>query len=104
MTDIANSVAPDAANLTVKRKRIPPLNNMDGIHRNMRQVFREARYGTIDVADASKLVYMLKIMSETSAALDMESRLNELEQSQIKDIDVRSQSRIRRFGVVGSSE
>jgi len=104
MAGISPKVALGVATPVVKRKRLPPLNTIDGIHHNMQQVFREARQGNIDVAEASKLVYMLKIMFEVSAAQDMEKRLNELEQSQIKDIDVRSQSRIRRFGIVGSSE
>jgi len=64
--------------MAVKR-RFPPLHNLEGIQHNLQRVFREARRGELDVNEASKLAYILKILADMRMSADLEERLSDLE-------------------------
>jgi len=63
-------------------KRLPSLKSIDGIQLNLEKLFREARRGDLEIADASKLAHILKIMFEMRATKDLEKRIEALEGEQ----------------------
>jgi len=74
--------------MAVKR-RFPPLNDLEGIQHNLQRVFREARRGELDVNEASKLAYILKILADMRMSADFEQRIESLE-SQTKPLRLAS--------------
>jgi chemotaxis protein histidine kinase CheA len=63
------------------RKRLPSLKTLEGIQHNLERVFREARNGDMEVVDASKFAYILKILHDMSSAREFERRIEQLEKS-----------------------
>ncbi len=61
------------------RIAIPHLTDTDGILAELRNLYRAARRGELEAADATKLTYILKVMSEVMTLRDLESRLDSLE-------------------------
>ncbi|MGS2722436.1 hypothetical protein ACVBEJ_01745 [Porticoccus sp. GXU_MW_L64] len=61
------------------KKRLPSLKTIEGIQHNLERVFREARNGEIEVVDASKFAYILKILHDMSSTRELEKRLDDLE-------------------------
>lgn len=55
------------------------LDGLSAIRDEMGRVYREARAGKIDTADATKLTYMLWQMREMVVLLDLEQRIAQLE-------------------------
>src|SRR3954447_13193089 len=62
---------------------LPPprarLDTMVRVRRELARVYREARVGAIDVADASKLANILQIMGRMIETSEVEARLDVLE-------------------------
>jgi hypothetical protein len=56
-----------------------PLDTMLRVRRELARVYREARAGKLDVADASKLANILQIMGRMIESSDFEARLAALE-------------------------
>ena len=63
----------------MKRVQVGRLTCADGILTELRSVYRGARRGEIAMADATKLTYILKVMSEIMTLREMEARLDCLE-------------------------
>ncbi len=61
------------------RIKVAHLTSADGILTELRSVYRSARRGEIAMADATKLTYILKVMSEIMTLREMEARLDCLE-------------------------
>ena len=61
------------------RVRIAQLTNADGILTELRSLYRAARRGEIPPGEATKLTYILKVMSEIMTLREMEARLDCLE-------------------------
>jgi len=61
------------------RIKIAHLTGADGILTELRSVYRAARRGELPMADATKLTYILKVMSEIMTLREMEARLDCLE-------------------------
>ena len=59
--------------------RIGQLTGTDGILTELRSLYRAARRGEIPPAEATKLTYILKVMSEIMTLREMEKRLDCLE-------------------------
>ena len=55
------------------------LDTMVRVRRELARVYREARAGTLDVADASKLANILQIMGRMIEGSELEARLDALE-------------------------
>ncbi len=55
------------------------LDTMQDVKREMAKVYREARSGMLDVADGSKLVYMLGTIGKVIEGSDLEQRVEVLE-------------------------
>ena len=55
------------------------LDTMARVRRELARVYREARAGTLEVADASKLANILQIMGRMIEASEVEARLDALE-------------------------
>ena len=55
------------------------LDTMARVRRELARVYREARAGTLDVADASKLANILQIMGRMIETSEVEARLDALE-------------------------
>ncbi len=68
----------DAHPPSPKEKRVK-LKTVGDVSREMAKLYREARNGKIDVADASKLANMLSILSRILESSDLEKRVEELE-------------------------
>ena len=58
------------------------LDTMARVRRELARVYREARVGVIDVADASKLANILQIMGRMIETSEVEARLDALERRQ----------------------
>ena len=70
----------DAGNGGNKRRdRRPPLDTCERVRIEMGKLYREARAGTVDVSDASKLANMLNILARLIETSDLEKRLEVLE-------------------------
>lgn len=69
-----------------KLPRIVPikLSTLGEIRSELGRLYREARMGRIDTADASRLTYILGQLREMHLAMEIESRLLELERRTIK--------------------
>ena len=68
-----------------KKPSAPPppsrrLNTISECRRELARLYWEARAGTLDVSEASRLANMLQILSRLIAGDDIERRLQELEQ------------------------
>lgn len=61
------------------RVKIAHITSADGILTELRSVYRAARRGEIAMADATKLTYIRKVMSEIMTLREMEARLDCLE-------------------------
>lgn len=61
------------------RVRIAQLTNADGILTELRSLYRAARRGEIPAQEATKLTYILKVMSEVMTLRELEVRLDCLE-------------------------
>jgi hypothetical protein len=61
------------------RIKIGQLTNGDGILTELRSLYRAARRGEIPPGEATKLTYILKVMSEIMTLREMEARLDCLE-------------------------
>src|SRR4051812_39609332 len=58
------------------------LDTMARVRRELARVYREARAGMLDVADASKLANILQIMGRMIETSEVETRLDALERRQ----------------------
>src|SRR3954449_8088638 len=58
------------------------LDTMARVRRELARVYREARAGRLDVADASKLANILQIMGRMIETSEVETRLDALERRQ----------------------
>jgi hypothetical protein len=58
------------------------LDTMARVRRELARVYREARAGGLDVADASKLANILQIMGRMIETSEVETRLDALERRQ----------------------
>src|SRR3954462_15546799 len=58
------------------------LDTMARVRRELARVYREARAGRLDVADASKLANILQIMGRMIETTEVETRLDALERQQ----------------------
>jgi hypothetical protein len=58
------------------------LDTMARVRRELARVYREARAGRLDVADASKLANILQIMGRMIETSEVEARLDALERRQ----------------------
>ncbi len=57
------------------------LDTLNDVRREMSRVYREARTGTIETAEGSKLVWMLEKIGKVIEISDLESRIEKLEQA-----------------------
>jgi hypothetical protein len=55
------------------------LDTLSDIKREMAKVYREARSGTVDVQDATKLTWMLQAVGKVIEGSDLEKRIEILE-------------------------
>ncbi|KJV07547.1 hypothetical protein [Methylocucumis oryzae] len=58
------------------------LDTMQDVKREMAKVYREARSGTIDVQDATKLTWCLQAVGKVIEGSDLEKRIEALEANQ----------------------
>ena len=58
------------------------LDTMARVRRELARVYREARAGRLDVADASKLANILQVMGRMIETSEVEARLDALERRQ----------------------
>jgi hypothetical protein len=66
--------------MTVKHKpKIGPLATMGGVVTELARLYRQARWGQIEVADASRLATILGIMRQCLESSEIEARMAELE-------------------------
>lgn len=56
------------------------LNTLQDVKREMAKVYREARSGSLDVQDSTKLVWMLQAVGKVIEGSDLEKRIEALEQ------------------------
>ena len=63
--------------------RIGRLTTTDGILTELRSLYRAARRGEMQAGEATKLTYILKVMSEIMTLREMEKRLDCLESGTI---------------------
>jgi hypothetical protein len=61
------------------KARVGPLRNLGDVARELGRLYRKARRGEIDVADASRLATMLGTLRQCLEAGDLERRVIELE-------------------------
>ncbi len=67
--------------MTEKAKiRIGPLNTVGGVVTELGRVYRQARRGELDIADAKALTYVLREIRCALEASDIERRLEALEE------------------------
>ncbi len=67
---------------TQEKPRIGPLKDIGGIRRELGRVYRAARSGDLDPADASRLAFILKQIRECIVDRDFEGRIVALEAAQ----------------------
>ncbi len=67
-----------------KLKRIGPLNDVAGVTRELRKLYREARRGQIDTIDLSRFVAAMREMRGSLAVETLEKRIVALEQAEAK--------------------
>lgn len=67
------------AGQVVDRVEVGDLTDTDGILGELRKLYRAARLGEIAPSDATKLTYILKVMSEVMTLRELEARLDCLE-------------------------
>jgi hypothetical protein len=75
--------APDFPVMTIT-KRTPPsprLENLAGVRRELARLYREARAGRLDVADASKLANILQVLGRMIEGAELEGRVEALEEA-----------------------
>ena len=65
--------------IRARQVKVSHLTNSEGILSELRSVYRDARRGIIRPEEATKLTYVLKIMSEVMTLREMEERLDCLE-------------------------
>ena len=65
-----------------EKPRIGPLKDVGGIRRELGRVYRAARSGDLDPADASRLAFILKQIRECIVDRDFEGRIVALEAAQ----------------------
>ncbi len=59
--------------------RIGPLVNSGDVKTEIGRVYRQARRGQLDTSEATRLVYMLRVLLTAIETTDIESRLEALE-------------------------
>ena len=64
---------------THEKPRIGPLKDVGGIRRELGRVYRDARSGDLEPADASRLAFILKQIRECVVDRDFEGRIAALE-------------------------
>ncbi len=67
---------------TQKKTRIGPLKNVAGIRRELGRVYRDARSGDLEPADASRLAFILRQLRECIEICDFEGRIAAVETAQ----------------------
>ncbi len=67
---------------TQEKPRIGPLKDVGGIRRELGRVYRAARSGDLEPADASRLAFILRQLRECVADRDFEARIAALEAAQ----------------------
>ena len=67
-----------------KPKRIGPLNDVKGVQRELRNLYREARRGDVDTIDLSRFVSALREMRGGLVAETFEKRIVVLEEAAAK--------------------
>jgi len=63
-------------------RRLHPLKTLRDVRREMSRVYGECRRGTLNVADGSKLTYMLTQVGKVIADHELEARIAALESRQ----------------------
>lgn len=74
------TVDDDVTPPTPKQYARAKLTNATEVSRELAKLYREARSGRIDVADASRLANMLSILSRILSDSELEARIEALEQ------------------------
>ncbi len=67
---------------TQEKPRIGPLKDVGGIRRELGRVYRAARSGDLEPADASRLAFILRQLRECVEDRDFEARIAALEAAQ----------------------
>ena len=67
---------------TQEKPRIGPLKDVSGIRRELGRVYRAARSGDLEPADASRLAFILRQLRECVEDRDFEARIAALEAAQ----------------------
>ena len=67
---------------TKDKPRIGPLKDVSGIRRELGRVYRDARSGDLEPADASRLAFILKQIRDCVEVSDIEVRIVALEAAQ----------------------
>ena len=62
------------------KKRIRALNSIKGCSIELSKIYREARQGDLDLAEAKSLTWILKTLSGLLSDVDFEQRLQALEE------------------------
>lgn len=75
------------SNQPLRMVRTPPikLDTLRHLRDELGRVYREARVGKIATQDATRLAFMLGQLRETVMAMDIESRIAALEESNVKN-------------------
>lgn len=55
------------------------LDTIQNIRSEMARIYRETRSGLLEVGDCSKLIYVLKLISDVTATSELEQRIESLE-------------------------
>ncbi len=64
-----------------RKMRIAPLDTVGGVCTELAKVYREARRGEMDMADAKSLTYVLREIRCALEASDIERRIDALERA-----------------------
>jgi len=70
----------DGGILSAPTVRVSRLDSAHGIKRELARVYRAARTGKLATAESAKLAYILDMLRKAHETLDLEERLNRLEQ------------------------
>jgi hypothetical protein len=67
---------------------------MSGIRREMAKIYRQTRRKQVDIADATRYAYLLRVLAEMIASELIERRLDNVE-AKARDLDAKSGLGIR---------
>ncbi|WP_348945736.1 hypothetical protein ABHF33_03905 [Chitinibacter sp. FCG-7] len=64
-----------------KRDRMPPLDTVCRVKKEMAKLYRDARAGAVDVGDASKMANMLSVLARLIETSELVQRMEALERA-----------------------